>query len=71
MKSFYLISNITGRGLIQPYLEGITFANKNRTAVIYSQNDLGGAWSEDEFVKWMYDCIPGESIKENCESGWG
>lgn len=64
-KSFYLLYSPSGRKIVSPYLEGITFADEDRTAVFYSRNDLGGAWSEDEFGKWEYECIPGgESQRE-------
>ncbi len=58
-KSFYLLYSASGRKIVKPYLEGITFTDEDRTPVIYSRNDLGGAWSEDEFRKWQYECIPG------------
>lgn len=64
-KSFYLLHSAGGRKLISPYLEGITFTDEDRTSVFYSRNDLGGAWSEDEFGKWEFECIPGgESQRE-------
>lgn len=64
-KSFYLLYSASGRKIVKPYLEGITFADEDRTPVIYSRNDLGGAWSEDEFGKWEYECVPGgESQRE-------
>ncbi|MEQ9619181.1 MAG: DUF4159 domain-containing protein [Deltaproteobacteria bacterium] len=64
-KSFYLLYSASGRKIVSPYLEGITFSDEDRTAVFYSRNDLGGAWSEDEFGKWEYECIPGgESQRE-------
>ena len=58
-KSFYLLHSASGRKVVRPYLEGITFFDEDRTSLIYSRNDLGGAWSEDEFGKWQYECIPG------------
>ncbi len=58
-KSFYLLNSASGRKVIQPYLEGITFADEDRTSVFYSRNDLGGAWSEDEFGKWEFETVPG------------
>lgn len=58
-RSFYLLNSVSGRKVMQPYLEGITFRDEDRTAVFYSRNDLGGAWSEDEFGKWEYEVIPG------------
>ncbi|HEX3034734.1 MAG TPA: DUF4159 domain-containing protein [Thermodesulfobacteriota bacterium] len=64
-KSFYLLYSASGRRIVKPYLEGITFYDEDRTPVIYSRNDLGGAWSEDEFGKWEYECVPGgESQRE-------
>ncbi len=42
---------------MNPYLEGITIGRW--TPVIYSQNDLAGAWMRDLSGKWMYDCVPG------------
>jgi len=58
-KSFYLLNSPSGRKVIQPYLEGITFRDEDRTSVFYSRNDLGGAWSEDEFGKWEFEAVPG------------
>ena len=56
-QSFYLISSPGGRQKVNPYLEGITI--DNWTPVIYSQNDLAGAWSRDTYGKWVYACVPG------------
>ncbi len=56
-RSFYLIESIGGRQKVNPYLEGITI--DNWTPVIYSQNDLSGAWSKDKFGKWVNECMPG------------
>ena len=64
-KTFYLLYSASGRVIINPYLEGVTFTDEDRTAVFYSRNDLGGAWSEDEFGKWEFECLPGgESQRE-------
>ena len=56
-RSFYLIENIGGRQRVNPYLEGITI--DQWTPVIYSQNDLSGAWERDRFGKWINECLPG------------
>lgn len=56
-RSFYLVDSIGGRQKVSPYLEGITI--DNWTPVIYSQNDLSGAWARDKFGKWASDCVPG------------
>ena len=56
-RSFYLMDNIGGRQRVNPFLEGITI--DNWTPVIYSMNDLSGAWSRDRFGKWINECVPG------------
>jgi len=56
-QSFYLIGSIGGRQRVNPYLEGITI--DSWTPVIYSQNDLSGAWSQDKFGRWIHECVPG------------
>ena len=56
-QSFYLIGSIGGRQRVSPYLEGVTI--DNWTPVIYSQDDLSGAWARDKFGKWVNECAPG------------
>jgi hypothetical protein len=56
-KTFYLLDHQGGRQIVQPYLEGAPVGN--RLAVIYSQNDLGGAWSRDDRGQWELDVVPG------------
>ena len=56
-KSFYLLDQAYGRIMEKTYLEGITL--DNRTVIIYSQNDLGGAWAKDPLGSWEYQVIPG------------
>jgi hypothetical protein len=56
-QSFYLIDQIGGRQLVNPYFEGITV--DQWTPVIYAQNDLSGAWSRDKLGQWVYECTPG------------
>jgi hypothetical protein len=56
-RSFYLLEKIGGRQRINPYLEGITV--DRWTPVIYSQNDLAGAWARDTFGQWVNECLPG------------
>ncbi|HVN23681.1 MAG TPA: DUF4159 domain-containing protein [Syntrophorhabdales bacterium] len=56
-QSFYLVNIIGGRQKINAYLEGIVI--DNWTPVIYSQNDLAGAWSRDRSGKWLNECVPG------------
>jgi hypothetical protein len=56
-KSFYLVDRQGGRVLAKPWLEAQ--ALDGRLAVVYSQNDLGGAWARTELGDWEYPCTPG------------
>jgi hypothetical protein len=56
-QSFYLINSVAGRIKTGPYLEGIVI--DNWTPVVYSQNDLSGAWARDKSGKWLNECLPG------------
>jgi hypothetical protein len=56
-KSFYLLDRQGGRVLAKPWLEGQV--HDGRLAVVYSQNDLGGAWARSELGDWEYPCTPG------------
>lgn len=56
-KSFYLLDRQGGRVLVKPWLEAQ--ALDDRLAVVYSQNDLGGAWARSELGEWDYPCTPG------------
>ena len=62
-RSFYLMESIGGRQKVNPSLEGITI--DTWTPVIYSQNDLSGAWSRDKYGKWMNECVPGGEIQRS------
>ena len=56
-KSFYLIENPVGRLAVSPIMEAIT--HDDRLVVCYTQNDLGGAWSRDNFGNHEFECEPG------------
>ncbi|OGS21835.1 MAG: hypothetical protein A3J83_01915 [Elusimicrobia bacterium RIFOXYA2_FULL_40_6] len=56
-RAFYLLRGIAGRYITNNYLEGIDVSG--RTAVIYSQNDMFGAWVRDRFGNYFLECIPG------------
>ncbi|NIQ01185.1 MAG: DUF4159 domain-containing protein [Nitrospinaceae bacterium] len=56
-RSFYLVNQVVGRVVNKPYLEGIT--SKGRTVLVYSGNDLAGAWSKNKLGHWEYDMIGG------------
>ncbi|MFQ5863005.1 MAG: DUF4159 domain-containing protein [Candidatus Brocadiales bacterium] len=56
-RSFYLVNKQGGRIITNPYLEELNL--EGRTAIIYSQNDLGGAWARDSLGNWEYEVFPG------------
>ncbi len=56
-KSFYLLDRQGGRVLVKPWIEAQVL--DSRLAVVYSQNDLGGAWARTELGDWEYPCTPG------------
>jgi hypothetical protein len=56
-KSFYLIEHAVGRLDLAPQLEGLT--HDGRAAIVYSQNDLLGAWARDNYGTWENECYPG------------
>ena len=56
-KTFYLVEHQAGRTLRLPYMEGVVV--DDRFAVVYSQNDLGGAWARDAFGRWEHEVTPG------------
>jgi hypothetical protein len=60
-QSFYLINSVAGRLRANAYIEGI--AVDNWTPVIYSQNDLAGAWARDKSGRWLNECVPGGELQ--------
>lgn len=56
-KSFYLLDKPLGRLSIQPAMEAIV--RDGRLVAVYIANDLGGAWSRDDFGNYDYRCEPG------------
>jgi hypothetical protein len=56
-KSFYLLSTPVGRVATVPFLEGVQ--HDGRMAIVYSQNDMGGAWARDNFGQWEHEVYPG------------
>ncbi len=56
-KSFYLLDRAVGRLAISPIMEGVV--RDNRLVVAYIQNDLGGAFSRDNFGNFEFQCVPG------------
>jgi len=56
-KTFYLLDHPSGRLLESPTLEMAKVGK--RAAVIYSRNDMAGAWSRDDRGDWEFDVTPG------------
>ncbi|MBI4055866.1 MAG: DUF4159 domain-containing protein [Elusimicrobia bacterium] len=56
-RSFYLLRSLGGRRMVAPYLEGISW--EGRTCVLYSRNDILGAWKKDPLGNFLYPCVPG------------
>ena len=59
--SYYLIDRVAGRTANRPYLAGINLSD--RTPLIYSSNDLGGAWARDRAGKWLNQVEPGGELQ--------
>jgi hypothetical protein len=70
-KSFYLTRSVAGRVAATPTLEalylgglgGVGGTPAGRAAIVYSQNDLGGAWAKDNLGNWAYQCHPGGEVQ--------
>lgn len=56
-KSFYLLDHPSGRIQETPYLEHLKVGK--RAALVYSRNDMAGAWSRDDRGDWDFECNPG------------
>jgi hypothetical protein len=56
-KTFYLLDRQGGRVAVKPWLEAQSL--DGRLAVVYSQNDLGGAWARSDLGDWEHPCTPG------------
>ena len=56
-RAFYKVAAVWGSRTVRPYLEALFL--DGRIALLYSQNDLTGAWSRDGFGNWEYEAVPG------------
>jgi hypothetical protein len=56
-KTFYLLRTPVGRVAQVPYLEAVT--HDGRAVIVYTQNDLGGAWARDSLGQWEHEVYPG------------
>jgi hypothetical protein len=63
MKSFFLVPRAEGRLRASERLEAIDLGD--RTAVLFSDNDLLGAFERDRFGTWRFECEPdGDAQRE-------
>lgn len=53
-RSFYLLQHVSGRIVTNKFLEGCRIGE--RYSIIYSQNDLFGAWVKDNLGNYIYPC---------------
>jgi hypothetical protein len=60
-RSFYLIDKAAGRTATKPFLTGID--RGSRTVLIYSSNDLGGAWARDASGRFVNPVNPGGEMQ--------
>ncbi len=56
-KTFFLLRGAAGRVMVRGTLEGVSWGE--RTAVIYSRDDLLGAWVKDALGRPLLPCLPG------------
>ncbi len=56
-KSFYRLDKPAGRLAVSAALEGVM--RDERLSIAYTKNDMGGAWSRDDFGNWEFACTPG------------
>ncbi len=57
MRTFYRVTSVAGRHATYPELEALDL--EDRLALVYSRNDLTGAWSRDGFGNWEFEAVPG------------
>ncbi|MCO4771577.1 MAG: DUF4159 domain-containing protein [Deltaproteobacteria bacterium] len=56
-RSFFLMRGASGRIMVKPYLEGLWVGDI--TPVLYSANDLMGAWMVGADGRWQLEVVPG------------
>jgi len=56
-QSFYMVNYPAGRILNKSYMEAMEY--DGRLVVLYSHNDMAGAWERDSFGGYLFDVVPG------------
>jgi len=67
--SFYLMSEAVGRVSAVPGWEAVEL--NGRIVILYSQNDLAGAWAQDNLGQWDYNVYPGDDQQREQAIRWG
>jgi hypothetical protein len=52
LRSFYKLGSVAGRRALRSFVEGAFV--EDRIGLVYSQNDLTGAWSRDAYGSWEF-----------------
>jgi len=61
MRAFYKLASVAGRRAHRNALDGVFL--EDRLCLLYSQNDLAGAWSRDGFGNWEFEAVPGGPVQ--------
>ncbi|MBI5622860.1 MAG: DUF4159 domain-containing protein [Elusimicrobia bacterium] len=56
-KTFFFLRGPAGRASVRPALEAVLW--DGRAAVLYSRNDILGAWAKDGLGRPLFACVPG------------
>ena len=68
-RTFYLVDGPPGRVQVSPDTFGVT--RDDRLAVIYSPNDVMGAWARDNYGNWEYEVHPGGQDQRDMAGRFG
>ena len=68
-KSFYLVKRAVGRVAVTPRWEGAS--RDGRLLILYSENDLGGAWQRDSLGQWTHSVYPEGERQREVAFRWG
>ncbi|MBI4678068.1 MAG: DUF4159 domain-containing protein [Elusimicrobia bacterium] len=62
-KTFFFLRGPAGRAVVRPSLEGVQWGG--RVAVLYSRNDILGAWAKDGLGRPRFPCAPGNEAQRH------
>jgi hypothetical protein len=68
-KAFYILDKPVGRVATTSYVEAIE--REGRLSVVFTQNDLLGAYSTDKSEEWEYDVTPGGETQRDLAFRFG